>query len=446
MKFLFRSKRGSLTVEAALVLPIFICVIMTFALLIKVAYVHSIIQHAITETAHEIASNSYVYYASGIADLQKSIDEGLEYNAMSAVDDLNQLTEAYGNILSNAASAEIAGLTGINQIKDNLQEGNIVAAIQEIRAVLSNIDGLMEATTGEGQRFIAIIDAVIEDPQSKLVAGGSLVGQQLFDYIKTALGNAIAKSLMKKHLLILEGQSIDARLKQLNIKEMDFSKSRYFIKENDTDDIIDIVVTYKLDIPLPIKFISEINIVQRSTVKAWMAGKNPPILYEKSGLKVQKEIVDEVVTVDYDIWAIEPNFRRGEAINSLLGDAKLFGFKLIDKIEDAKIVSLVSCRTTDASYGGDGISRKLKGDVDEIFDFVEASGIIDGTEASIKPKLSSADVNGQGRYFYEFKKLNVAIPDVELSEEQLQSIKSAKDYAKEKNIEIIITVIKTKGN
>ena len=53
-------KKGSITVETAIALPIFICVIVTIILLLKVFYVHFFIQHAIDEAAADFASAMYL--------------------------------------------------------------------------------------------------------------------------------------------------------------------------------------------------------------------------------------------------------------------------------------------------------------------------------------------------------------------------------------------------
>ncbi|KAB3532804.1 TadE/TadG family type IV pilus assembly protein [Alkaliphilus serpentinus] len=443
-----RNEKGSLTVEAALVLPIFICVIMTLALLIKVAYVHSIVQHAITETAHEIASNSYIYHVSGLADIEESIGEGLDSNAEGAKEDINRLTEAYSNIINNAAIGSNNTFSGFNEVKDHIENGDILGAIEEIKEVIVNVEILIESTASQAEKFMEVIDSVIEDPQSKMISAGSIIGQQLFNQLKTALGNAVAKTLMRKHILDSDDQSLEERLKELNIKELDFSKSRYFVKENYTDGIIDLVVTYKLDIPFPIKIVDDFNILQRVTVRAWMAGKNSELLSEEfpQELQVQKEIVDEIINIDMDIWDL-PNFDRAEIINNLLGDPNLFNIKLIDKMDSNQVVSITSCRTTDNSYIASALYDRIKKDIEDMANFIEATVNIDGEKVEIKPKTKDEDENSDGVFYYDSKKLNFVIPDSQLSEEQLQSVYNAKEYAKEKNIELIITVIKRKkGN
>lgn len=52
--------RGSMTVESAIVLPIFIIVVFTMIMLTKLVYIHAIVQNALVQTAQEIATYSYI--------------------------------------------------------------------------------------------------------------------------------------------------------------------------------------------------------------------------------------------------------------------------------------------------------------------------------------------------------------------------------------------------
>ncbi len=61
--------RGSITVEAAICLPFFIIVIISFVFLIKVFFAHEIIQHAITGACDEMSVYSLIYYSTNAEEL-----------------------------------------------------------------------------------------------------------------------------------------------------------------------------------------------------------------------------------------------------------------------------------------------------------------------------------------------------------------------------------------
>lgn len=52
--------KGSMTVEGAIVLPIFIIIVFTMIMLTKLVYIHAIVQHALVQTTREISTYSYI--------------------------------------------------------------------------------------------------------------------------------------------------------------------------------------------------------------------------------------------------------------------------------------------------------------------------------------------------------------------------------------------------
>lgn len=70
----FHNIRGSITVEAAIILPIFIAVIMTFVFVIKVYYTHEIMQQAITGACEEMSLYSLLYYETNADEVISSLE------------------------------------------------------------------------------------------------------------------------------------------------------------------------------------------------------------------------------------------------------------------------------------------------------------------------------------------------------------------------------------
>jgi hypothetical protein len=68
-------EKGSFTVEAAVMLPVFIIVFVIFTFLIKVYYVNEIIQHAITGACSEISAYSLLYYETNADEISGAIEK-----------------------------------------------------------------------------------------------------------------------------------------------------------------------------------------------------------------------------------------------------------------------------------------------------------------------------------------------------------------------------------
>jgi hypothetical protein len=215
---------GAVTIEASIVLPLFICVALSIAFFIKVVYTHEIIQHALNQTANEISQLSYIYHASGV----KSIEE-----------------EIFQNI------------------------GNEVGELEDIPEELRDM-------------LYSVIKGIYEDDFNRLCS-------------------TLTKIYMGKYFTDGEIKDPDKKLKKLNIDDgmngLDMSMSSFFV--DDKNDI-DMIVRYKIDIPVPIKIFPPLHFVQRATVKAWLFG-------------------DEIINDnEEDIWSLD-NFTRGRKIRKMFG-------------------------------------------------------------------------------------------------------------------------------
>ena len=138
------------------------------------------------------------------------------------------------------------------------------------------------------------------------------------------------------------------------------------------------------------------------------------------------KIADRTVTIGGDVWK-EGSFKRGDMIDDALGNNLGHSFAKIDKLENGVAVSIKSIKLSDKTYEtAKGIYNKLRRDVDALDDFTI------GTRKGIDVTLED----------YSSKKLEIAIPDMKITAEQQRGLEMVKEYAKEKGIEIAITVVK----
>jgi len=216
-----RRVKGSVTLEASIALPVFICVIVSVAFLVKVVYVHQEIQHAITETANKISSASYIYHISGLSEL----------------------------------------------------EGSFAGEMQQRAGVFrKHMDTFFDSYESLAEKMDTV-EEVAKNPVEELKNAAAFLAAGQYENIKTEVCIPLMKESVKGHLLKQAEGSIDDRMRQLGIKGgfegLDFSSSRFFEYGNGN---IDIVVKYEMLTPLPIKVMPRIIMVQRASVKAWMGG------------------------------------------------------------------------------------------------------------------------------------------------------------------------------
>lgn len=73
--------RGSMTVESAIILPVFIIIVFTMIMLTKLVYVHAIVQNALVQTVKEISTYSYIVKeVLHLNDIHQTIEEVLTGN------------------------------------------------------------------------------------------------------------------------------------------------------------------------------------------------------------------------------------------------------------------------------------------------------------------------------------------------------------------------------
>ena len=138
------------------------------------------------------------------------------------------------------------------------------------------------------------------------------------------------------------------------------------------------------------------------------------------------KIANRTISIGDNVWKKGPA-KRGEIIDDALGNNLGRNFPVIDKLENGVITSIKSIDLSLPSYQtAKGIYNKLRRDVDNLDDFTWKQW--GGKKVDMKD--------------YSSKKLEIAVQDMKITAEQRSGIEMVKAYAKEKGIEVIITVVK----
>ena len=100
--------KGSLTVEAALVFPLFILVWVPFLYWMKYCAVYETLRHTVQQTAHVIAETGYLFELTGLKAVQDASWEGLEFRDPEEGIDTDQVVELVSGYLGDSSQV-IAG-------------------------------------------------------------------------------------------------------------------------------------------------------------------------------------------------------------------------------------------------------------------------------------------------------------------------------------------------
>jgi hypothetical protein len=302
--------RGALTVEAAIVLPVILCAFFSVVFLIRTVYTYELIQHALTETASEIASAGYIYHVSGVRDLHDTVRDSINDRSELFREQADSILDAY-NILKGTEGRD----------GDGSGDGDINSIIDDFDNVIDHAE------------------SILSDPLNELKIIVSFIADGALDDVKTQLLTPLVKLYMKKYLITDKMTDVDERLTSLDIIDgfdgLDFSDSAFL---SDTEETMDIVVKYRVRLPLPVKFTKDLEFVQRVKVKAWMGGdEKKGVLGGYTGSKAD------------DIWSLS-NFQRGLKIRRIFGANLPENFPVIAKFENGKAVMIKSMDLTAESY------------------------------------------------------------------------------------------------
>lgn len=385
-----KKRRGAMTLEAALVLPLLLCAFLSIIFIIKAVCAYELVNHALNETASEIASASYIYHISGIRDIHDTARNNLLDKSEVFKGQLGSVFDTYNSLKS---------------IKSSLGQG--LQGIEDSTALLRNAD----------QSFNAMLDSAesaASDPTEELKSIACYIASGAFDDAKTQLFTPVLKLTMKKYFITEDITDADERLKLLNVEGgfsgLNFSESSFLA---DQDENIDIVVQYRIRLPLPVQFIPGWNVMQRVKVKAWMGGD------ETIG------VLDGSKSTD-DLWSLS-NFQRGLKIRRLFGANLPSNFPVIAGFSDGKAVMIKSIDMTAPSYQkGDNAQDLLMGYIRELAGFK-------GQEkpwGSGNIVISGKDINK--------KELLLVIPQNELSQANEKLLASLPSKAEAKGILLVI--------
>lgn len=250
--------KGSITIEASIALPIFMGLILSLTFIIRIAVAHQVIQHAINDAASELATYSYVYTASGLKDKHDGLKDKLNDNGTIAEKDFTTILNAWDNFSNKSQD-----LTNVSLPTNTSEAIEVVNKFNEAGSDIST-------TSSE---VLELVKRIGRDPKKELLSIGSLLGDCLFEDTKGALivqpiaGYMINKNLEK------EGKTADSRLKALGVVNgfngLDLSDSTIF-KDKQS---IDLIVKYKIKIPVPLNIFPDFYIIQRAKVQAWLGGE-----------------------------------------------------------------------------------------------------------------------------------------------------------------------------
>lgn len=248
-----KKKKGSITVEAAMVLPFFVLAIYTLIMFMKIIYVHGMIQQALVESAEDIASFGYIYEQTGLLEIQQSMDG----YAQAAQEENQAVAQGFEELVETMKTSSLLKPVTMDSISGG--DPNAPLLIR-LRQTIDNVRNFADEAISIYDQLNSFIQLLLEyNPIKNL----SLQG---YTIVRDEVGNVVSKQVFKKYLtneeLLLLGV-VDG------VKGLDFKQSKYYYSDGDDNDAILLSVNYTLSIPSIMNLLKEIKLVNTVKTRGW---------------------------------------------------------------------------------------------------------------------------------------------------------------------------------
>jgi len=255
-------QKGVVTIEAAIILPIFIVSIISMIYFIKVIYIQDQIQSALTRTAHEVGTHAYLLDKIGLVDAQQQL-------YVTGRKSSQTLGEAVNNIKINAVelNQKMVDMTGfIAADKTTELSWPTISSKKDLLGLIEEVWVMMAVLPGEIKEINQYITGLLEHIKVLVEEGpshGINIGKgELVELTNGAITSRVMTHTFKKYI---PEKQLEAWHVLDNNGYIDFDDSNYMLVE----DTVEVVARYRIGLP----FINGVSIpIYQSVVARTFTG------------------------------------------------------------------------------------------------------------------------------------------------------------------------------
>ncbi len=265
---MIKDKKGSLTLEATIVLTLTICLVVTIIFFTKLVYVHTVVQHALTQTSKEISTYMYVARMIGAADFNEKFNVDIG-NAVAEADvrldgTLGEAINTYNSAMDTYASGKV-----IVEEVTSPGGGSIDNILNELESGAESLDNAITS----GSNTIENTTAYLSDPRQVAEDVGAILLDATYEEAKSLLLGKLAKAMMAKYLSTPDKDAHENLLSASVVggfNGLNFRGCSLLNNSNGSVRKIEIVVAYDMEFKLPFQFMDRVTIVQKAASGAWI--------------------------------------------------------------------------------------------------------------------------------------------------------------------------------
>ncbi len=262
------NESGVIIVEASIVVPLFIFLVITFLSLVDMCILQTRMTIALNNAAKEISQYSYLYMLTGLNDEQKKIYESSEGVRTSIDDTLTGLQSITNEWISVGDDAR--KFTDSQANFDDLQEN--------IKSIKNDTTNSVDTTKKEAQKIYNEWMKQFSNPQEFITGVISLAGNEAAEELKTLIAELLGKAFMSKNLKAYPNDTAEAYLAREHIVPnngsyldgLDFSGTKLFA--NGQTDRVQLVCTYEVKVIQLLNIDFTFKFQKTAITRAWGTG------------------------------------------------------------------------------------------------------------------------------------------------------------------------------
>lgn len=276
---LVKDESGAVFLEAAVVIPLLMVVMLLFVFLLNLFIVHSVVQYGLNQTVNELGNYTYFLEYAGVVDWSNDMNAQTAETREEFKRDFDMVTEAYTNVTAAVSSG--------SEVVNNVKNADVSSlSLDDIKTIVEGVKKTgndAKTAAGSVKNVWEKVKVYIEDPSKLVGMLKDLLKSEIKDSVHSLLGGLLGKLMMGRYTseTFLTGCGVvstnyNGKMSSseyiTGIKGMDFSKSSFLGDDNSR--IIDIVVVYRVKFPFNVSFMA--------------GGDEDSALYKNSMLIVQR--------------------------------------------------------------------------------------------------------------------------------------------------------------
>ena len=251
-------QRGILTVEASLILMIFIAAYIALLSMMNVYRAYTCIQNAIDQTAKQVSEYAYIAKKLGVHNIgQTASDESGEFT---------DKTKKMLNTIQVFFNASANGLENATNVTTNILDEGSEQYPEDILSQMDSVGQSAQEIYDAGQAMHTSVSDYFSDEKAIFNGILAVIKDGAYDAVKLAVAMPISRAVTNKYLQGFPNGYLEKLGVQGGKNGRNYWGSSFFLDMQS----IEICATYKIRIPLP--FIDKFDFTLKNTAstRAWI--------------------------------------------------------------------------------------------------------------------------------------------------------------------------------